>query len=208
MSAELEEQFGEFDFTNDNDRGANTLIEFIKYSPNIVALVNSIMPEIQELHDAQKDVYSTINIFESVGTQLDDIFGTLLNLERETGQTDDDYRADLLAQSSILSKSGEITTMKDMYRSLVNASIVSLFEYQPAAFQMQATVSSIPSDSELVKVRSTLENAKQGGNNMSLSITDSATPFTLARLISPQLNSNFGLNGEGFTDGGTLAQGF
>lgn len=207
MSSGLEEQFGNFDYTNDQDRGANILIEFVKFSPNIKALVNSVIPEIQELHDAQKDVYSTINIFEAAGTQLDDIFGTLLNLGRTTGQTDDDYRADLLAQSTILSRSGEIAVMKSIYKNLSGASVVSLFEYQPASFKMQATATTIPTDSELDKIRSTLENAKQGGNNMQLSITASSTPFRLGEFESEQTNSPNGFSGSGFT-GGTLSEGF
>lgn len=207
MSTELEETFGNFDYVNDQDRGAQNLNEWLKFSPNVIALINSIMPEVQELHDAQQDVYSTINIFEAVGTQLDDIFGTLLDLERITSQTDDDYRADLLAQATILSRSGEITVMKSVYMNLIGASSVVLFEYQPASFQMQAVVSSVPSAAELAKIRESLEKAKQGGNNMSLSVTDSLTPFQLGEFDSEQLNDPNGLSGASFT-GGTLYEGF
>lgn len=182
----LEEQFGEYDYVNDEDRGAQNLHEWIKHSPNIKALVNSVTPEIQELHDAQKDVYTNINIFDAVGTQLDDIFGTLLGLERGTGQTDEDYRQDLLSRSSILSRSGEITAMKSVYKNLSAASLVSLFEQNPASFSMEANVLSIPSDEGLAKIRASLTELKQGGNTMLLSITDSATPFTLGT-GSPEL---------------------
>lgn len=207
MSTELEQQFGEIDFENDDDRGAQNLIEFLKYSPNVISLINSVMPEVQELHDAQSDVYSTINIFEAVGSQLDDIFGTLLNLERTTGQTDDNYRIDLLAQATVLSRSGEISVMKSLYRNLLSASDVKLFEYQPAAFKMDAVASTIPSAAELEVIRTTLSTAKQGGNNMQLSITDSSTPFELEELTSQSLNDANGLSGDSF-DGGILSQGF
>jgi len=207
MSTELEETFGNFDYVNDQDRGAQNLNEWLKFSPNVKALINSITPEIQELHDAQQDVYSTINIFEAVGTQLDDIFGTLLDLERITSQTDDDYRADLLAQATILSRSGEIVVMKSVFMNLIGASSVQLFEYQPASFQMQAVVASIPSAAELAKIRESLEKAKQGGNNMNLSVTDSLTPFEVGEFDSQQLNDPNGLSGASFT-GGTLYEGF
>ena len=207
MSNELEETFGNFDYVNDQDRGAQNLNEWLKFSPNVKALINSITPEIQELHDAQQDVYSTINIFEAVGTQLDDIFGTLLDLERITSQTDDDYRADLLAQATILSRSGEIVVMKSVFMNLIGASSVQLFEYQPASFQMQAVVASIPSAAELAKIRESLEKAKQGGNNMNLSVTDSLTPFEVGEFDSQQLNDPNGLSGASFT-GGTLYEGF
>lgn len=207
MSTELEEIFGNFDYVNDQDRGAQNLNEWLKFSPNVKALINSVMPEFQELHDAQQDVYSTINIFEAIGTQLDDIFGTLLDLERITSQTDDDYRLDLLSQASIFSRSGEIIIMKSIYGNLIAASQVSLFEYQPAAFKMQATVTTIPSAAELTKIRETLVRAKQGGNNMQLSVTASLTPFRLGEFTSEQTNSTNGFSGSGFT-GGTLSEGF
>jgi len=207
MSSDLEQQFGEYDYINDLDRGANNLIEFVKYSPNIIALINSVMPEVQELHDAQKDVYSTINIFEAVGSQLDDIFGTLLDLERTSGQSDDSYRLDLLSQATVLSRSGEISVVKSLYRNLLSATSVQLFEFQPAAFKMDAIASVIPSVTELQKIRESLEKAKQTGNNMALTITSSTTPFELEELTSPSLNDVNGLSGDSF-DGGTLLQGF
>jgi hypothetical protein len=206
MSTELEEQFGQFDFTNDSDRGANNLLEFLKYSPNVRALINTVIPEVQELNDEQQTVYSTINIFEAAGSQLDDIFGTLLNLERETGQSDDSYRADLLAQATVLSRSGEIVVLKSIYRNLTMATSVRLYEYQPAHFRIEATVTSIPSTSELEKIRLTMDNSKQGGNGMELSVGVDPI-FTLNPSGStPQLNDPKGLSGGGFV-GGTLGTG-
>jgi len=206
MSQELKDQFGQFDYVNDDDRGAQNLIEFLKYSPNVKALINSVMPEFQELNDAQQDVYSNINIFDAIGSQLDDIFGTLLNLERETGQSDDDYKLALLSQATVLSRSGEIAVMKSLYKNLVSASSVSLYEFMSAAFKMEAQVSTMPSESELVKIRETLINSKQGGNSMSLSLTD-GVGFRLGNYPTPNLNDPNGLSGGGFT-GGTLYQGF
>lgn len=179
MSAELEEKFGNFDYVNDDDRGAQNLNEWLKFSPNVRSLVNSVMPEFQEIHDAQQDIYSTINIFEAEGSQLDDIFGNLLEVEREKNQTDDDYRLILLTQASSKSRSGEIVVMKSSYKSILAASSTLLYEQNPASFSMQANVSSIPSDEELAKIRAILKDLKQGGNTMMLSITDSETPFTL-----------------------------
>lgn len=205
MSTELEELFGDFDFVNDSDRGANLLPEFLKNSENLIALINAILPEVQELHDAQKDVFSTINIYDAEGDQLDDIFGEILDLERVVGQTDAEYRANLIARTAEIAKSGEISTMKNAYRNIMEATAVRLFEYQPACFKMEASVSSIPSDSELADIRSAMERIKQGGNGMILSCNDSE-PF---RLVSsnPQTNSPNGLTDGTFT-GGTLSTRF
>lgn len=206
MSTELETIFGEIDFVNDSDRGANNLNEWVKNSPNIIALINAVLPEIQEVHDAQQQVFANINIAEAVGTQLDDIFGTMLDLERGLSQTDDSYRLDLLAQASIISRSGEISVMKSVYKNLLSASVVSLYEFQPAAMKIEATVTTIPSASELDAIRERMVKLKQGGNNMLLSVTDS-TMIVMGAFASPQLNSATGLSGPSHT-GGTLTTGF
>jgi len=206
MSAELEKVFGEFNYVTDEDRGAQILHEWIKFSPNIKALVNTITPELQELHDAQKDVYANINIFEAIGSQLDDIFGNLLDLERIPGQSDAKYRTVLLARITVLSRSGDIVTLKGLYRSLTGSSLISLIEFQSAAFKMNAVVTVIPSTLELALIRETLESAKQGGNQLLLSINNQ-TEFTLGNLSSPELNSQEGLSEGAFT-GGILSEGF
>lgn len=205
MSAELEALFGDFDFTGDPDRGSALLPEFLKNSENVIALIDAILEEVQELHDAQKDVYSTINIFEAVGSQLDDIFGEILDLDRVVGQSDSEYRADLIARTAEIAKSGEIMTMKNAYRAIMNASSVRLFEYQPATFKLEAAVTTIPSATGLAAVRTALSKIKQGGNGMLLSC-NASTPL---RLVSsnPQTNSATGLSGGGHT-GGTLSTRF
>lgn len=145
MSEELEEQYGIIDFQNDSNRGTDLLPEVFKNSDNIKKLINIYMQMIQELHDAGKDVYSKINILEADGDQLDDIFGNILDLERELGQSDDEYRALLLATAPKLSQGGEISVLKNMYRSLTSSSKVTLIEYQPAMFIMTAEVADLSS---------------------------------------------------------------
>ena len=205
MSAELEEIFGEFNYVTDEDRGAQNLHEWIKFSPNIKALVNTITPELQELHDAQKDVYSTINIFEAIGSQLDDIFGNLLDLERSSGELDAEYRTMLLARTTVLSRSGDIITMKGLYRSLVSSTNVSLIEYNPAIFIMNAQVSD-PGSVNTTNVRNTLSEAKQGGNGMTLTLSIDTTPFTFISVGDPP-NPTLGFSSLSTpTVGGTLAE--
>ena len=206
MSTELEALFGNFDFVSDSDRGSNNLHEWLKNSPNVIALLDSVLPEIQELHDAQQDVYSKINIHEAVGDQLDDVFGTLLVLPRNFSQTDNSYRLDLLAQASVFARSGEISVMKSIYSNLLSASSVRLYEYQPAAFKLEATVTAIPSTSDLADIRTRMTKLKQGGNEMILSVTDS-TLIQMDSFSSQVIESVTGLSSGSFT-GGTLTTGF
>jgi len=200
MSVELEEDFGVIDFLTDEKRGADLLPEFLKYSDNIVAMIKTFIPEIQELHDAQSDFYSTLNIFEAVGSQLDDIFGNILDTDRETGQTDDSYRADLLAAVTKLAKSGDIQTMKSIFRNLSGASSVSLSEQQPASFSMTAFGVSTLTETELEKIRATLKTAKQGGNSMILAVSEVAQSATFS--LTGETDAGNGLGD------GVLSQGF
>lgn len=176
MSFDLREDFGIIDFVDGEKRGADLLPEFLKYSDNIVAFIKTILPEIQELHDAQADVYSTINIFEAIGSQLDDIFGELLDTPRILGQTDEEYRADLLVAVAKFARSGDIVLLKNIYRSILQATSVRLYEYQPHMFKLEASVQGLGQQ----------------------------TAFTLVE-SNPQLNSLFGLSG-GIGTGGILVE--
>jgi hypothetical protein len=200
MSAELERQFGIINFYNDQGYGLSLIPEFLKWSPNFTALYKILVDQVQELHEAQKKVYSTVNIFEAEGTQLDNVFGNLLNVKREIGESDDDYRSRLLAETAKLSQSGQIVVMKNLFRDLVTGSTVSLFEQQSASFSMQAETEKTFTTAQLERIRATLANAKQAGNNMILSINNST------------LGISFSLTGEtGAGNGlgnGVLAQGF
>lgn len=207
MSQELEKQYGIFDFTDEEGRGTDLLPEVFKNSENVKKLVNIFMTMFQELHDAGKDMYSKINIFEAEGSQLDDIFGNIINVPRIFGEIDDDYRNRIIAETAQLARSGEIVVMKSVFRTLLGATAVRLFEYQPAAFRLEANVPVIPTDSQLQSIRNAMNEAKQGGNNMSLSVNDQTFPFRLGEFASPQLNSPYGFSGSGFT-GGTLSEGF
>lgn len=201
----LEEDFGIINFETDEGRGVDLLPEFLKNSENLKNLDLCVLPEIQEIHDAQSDIYTTINIFDATGDQLDDIYGEILDLEREPGQSDADYRAALLAEASKKIRSGEISVMKGIYRSLTGASQIILTEYQPAQFKMEAIVLSIPSASMQETIRTTLEQAKQGGNGMELSAH--IEPFFELTDLPNQLNDPNGLSDSGF-DGGILGEGF
>lgn len=200
----LEQQFGEFDFVNGADRGAQNLNEWLKFSPNVKALINSITPEIQEVNDSQSDLYTKINIFDSEGTQLDDIFGNLLDTEREEGQTDSSYRTTLLGATTKFRGSGEIVVMKNLYKTLVAATNISLIEYNPATFIMNAQVP-VPNDVDVSGVSAELKKSKQGGTEMDLTISIDTTPFSFMSVgATPDVTLGFASIASP-TAGGTLA---
>ncbi|MCK5613273.1 hypothetical protein KAR91_65980 [Candidatus Pacearchaeota archaeon] len=184
MSEELEQQYGIFDFQDEDSRGTGLLPEVLKNSENIKKVINIFMQMIQELHDSGKDVYSEINILESVGSQLDDIFGNILDLDREPGQSDDEYRALLLAAAPKLSQGGEIIVVKNMFRSLTGASKVTLVEYQPAMFMMIAEVDDI-SSVNVAFLHEQLRQIRAAGVRMELALAQAGNAFTLKSIGDP-----------------------
>ncbi len=206
MSQELIDDFGDFDFVNDDDRGANNLPEMLKYSPNTVGLVNAVMPEIQELNDAQQDVFSTINIFEAVGLQLDNIFGEILDTERETGQTDGEYRSALLLVIPSVSGSGTIASVKQTARDMTEQQNVSLIEVFTFVMLMHIFVDAFEDVPNAQFVSDTIKESKQAGVYLDIGLELNDSVFRFSDDVSG------GAVGEGFsenvdgTGGGTFAR--
>jgi len=207
MSAELVIDFGVFNFLTDLDRGSNILPEFLKWSPGVKGLVDAIMPEIQELHDAQSDVYSTVNIFEAVGSQLDDIFGEILDLPRELGQTDDIYRTVLLAVIPSIGGSGTIGVVKSVLRDLSEAPTVSLIEVFSHMVIMHAIVDSFGDITDKDLIDTTMNGVKGGGIKLDIGIQEIDNAFIFSEDVGGGT-----VDGEGFAtvaagdDGGAFAR--
>lgn len=205
MSQELRDDFGNFDFVNNDDRGANNLPEMFKYSPGMIGLINAVMPEIQELNNAQQDVYATINIFDAVGTQLDDIFGEILDVERGQGQTDDVYRAILLAVVPSIGGSGTITVVKSVLKSLSGADSVSMLEVFPHTILLYIFVDDFGDIADKDLIDSIMKGVKAGGIGMNIAIELNNNGFRFTEDI------NGGATSEGFatltdgSDGGAFA---
>jgi hypothetical protein len=191
----------------DEDRGSKILPELFKNSVNVPGLINAIMPEIQELHDAQSDVYSTINIFDAVGTQLDDIFGELLDTPREGSQSDDDYRAVLLAVAPSIAGSGTILVLKATLRSLAKSSNVSLQEVIPHTILMHAIVNDFGDITNKSVIDESMQKIKGGGIYLDVGIQEDGNAF----IFSDDVGGG-SIAGEGFatlsdgSDGGSFAR--
>lgn len=206
MSQELRDDFGDFDFVNDADRGANNLPEMLKYSPNMIGLIDAVMPEVQELNDAQQDIYATINIFEAVGLQLDNIFGEILNTEREQGQSDEDYRSVLLAFIPSVSGSGTIASVKQTARDITGQQNISLIEVFTFTLLMHIFVDAFEDVPNGQFVAATIKESKQAGVFLDIGLELNSSVFKFSDDISG------GEVGEGFaesldgSDGGTFAR--
>jgi len=196
----------DINFTTDLDRGVNLLPEVFKNSPNMSALINAIMPEIQQVNDAQKDIFETININNAVGLQLDNIFGEILDLDRKTGQTDDDYRTDLKAQIDKISRSGEIESLKLSLKSLTNKTNVSLLEFQPDTVIMHVYVDFFGDIPNGQNVSENMQDLKVAGVKLDICAQLNSSAFVLSDTITG------GSAGEGFaelidgSDGGTFCR--
>jgi len=205
MSAELEDDFGEINYLTDSDRGSNILPEFLKNSPDAKGLVDVVIPEIQELHDSQSDIYSTINILEAVGTQLDDIFGELLDTPRVGSQSDADYRQVLLAVAPSIAGSGTIQVIKTTLRSLSGSSDVSLIEVPPHTILLHVFVDAFGDITDKELIDTSMNKIKGGGITMEIGIQLNSSAFVFSENVAG------GAAGEGFatlidgSDGGVFA---
>lgn len=202
----LETDFGIIDFVNDTDRGAGLLPEFLKNADNVVGLINAIIPEIQEINDAQSDVYTTINIFDAIGTQLDDIYGEILDTPRELLQSDDDYRTVLLAVAPSIGGSGTIRIIKNTLRSLAGADIVSLLEVPLHTIILHAFVDDFLDIISKTSIDDNMKLVKAGGVGMTIGVQLNSSAFIFSDDVAG------GAIGEGFsevvdgTGGGTFAR--
>ena len=164
----LEEDFGIINFLTDEGRGTDILPEVLKGAENIKALINGVLPEIQQIHDAQSDIYQSINITNAVGVQLDDIFGQILDEPRKTGQSDDEYRLVLRAAVAMRTRAGEIDLIKGVAISLFEVPLldISLIELFSMQVLLHITVDSLTQiTNEEMRVNA-LRRAKQAGVNL------------------------------------------
>lgn len=202
----IAEEFGVIDFLNDNDRGTALLPEFLKDSQRINDIINAILPEIQELHDAQFDVYSKINLNDAVGLQLDDIFGEILDLARTQSQTDEDYRTALKARISSFARSGEISVLKQAARDLTGATDVSLLEVFTMTLLMHIYVGAFEDIPNAQFISDTLGTLKQAGVFLDVGMSLASSEFKFSEsLTGGEVGEGFSENLDG-TGGGTFAR--
>ena len=104
-------------------------------SPNLVALIQLMVDQVQEIEDAQFEILTEVsNILVAVGEQLDNL-GRILNDQRN-GRTDVDYRLGLLARINLNLSSGTGEDLISLVLNVTGPNTVELVEDFPAHFDV------------------------------------------------------------------------
>lgn len=106
-------------------------------SSNLISLVSLNADRIQGLNDEAIKMLDGMSLSTASGKQLDGT-ATILNLTRIIGESDADFRARILSETSVLAKSGEPGHVIDVYLLLTEASSIFFSENYPAGIELAA----------------------------------------------------------------------
>ncbi len=125
--------------TDHSDRAIARLLGFVLESPNFNKLVRAATVGTQNMEDVLDDLINKQAISTAEGVQLDNI-GTILDLERASGQSDAEYRALLQTRAVNLSSSGTWEILIGAYIRIWSeigvAQNVWVEEYSPATAEL------------------------------------------------------------------------
>lgn len=181
-------------------------------STNLINLVSISSDRFQGLNDEAIKILDGRSLSLSSGKQLNNI-ATILNLTRISGESDEDFRARILSETSALARSGEPSHVIDIYLLLTDATSVFYAETYPAGFQLTAHVAEDAEDD--ATDASTLESmrkVKGGGIGMVLVISTETDYFMLDSSVNVDGSGNgtssadHGLGSSTDVDGGQISR--
>lgn len=140
--------------------------------PQNQKLLTAMLGGMQPLEDALADLISKRKISTAEGIQLDHI-GTILNLRRITGQSDDDYRAELYGRAGNLAQSGTTPQLIDLIL-LVRSDVTKVYtqDHQPATVEIVFVGVDEEDDDVDARILSALTQAKAAGVGLVLAIAE------------------------------------
>ncbi len=159
--------------TNHVERATARNPSFTQGSTNIGKLDAALITSIQRIEDTFDDLINKQALSTAEGVQLDNL-GTILDLEREPGQSDVDYASALLGKASGLStQSGTAEQLISTFLLLTLADSVVSTDLYPATFELTAIGAGIddgsPTDQVII---STMGDAKPAGVYLGLQINN------------------------------------
>lgn len=174
--------------SNHDEQAKNRLITQFRSKPNIDAFLGVYTTEVQGLETIYFQLLENRSIDASVGTQLD-LIGTILNETRE-GLSDSDYRLKLIAKIAANISQGTPEDMINIYKILMQADQVELFEYFPGTIQLFA--SNTEPISAIQRIKDALNRTKASGVVIDSLVVINTPPFGFAEVSD--------LNSKGFRD--------
>jgi len=113
--------------TNHIEQALKKLIEQYSDSENLIALISSLLLDIQTLENSSHTLYGRLDIANAEGQLLDDI-GEIVGQER-LGYGDDFYRTLIYTRIGINLSNGEPERVINIFKILSGANVVHLQEY-------------------------------------------------------------------------------
>ena len=200
--------------TDHQTRAKARLPGFMQGATNIEAFLDAIVGEAQNIETALFQLLDQRHLTVAVGTQLDGI-GEILDLARVVGQTDADYRTDLIAQAGEIAKAGEMQTLITAMINLVGlVSPESLFTHEayPATVLITHITDTDAQDpDEDASLVASMNAVRAGGVQMFViraGLTNSFEFSDESEVVGGDgpINANRGFGDEVLTDGGELAR--
>jgi len=113
--------------TSHVDAAKARLIEQYKEKTNLLNLITSLISPIQDIESALGTLNTDRSLMTAEGVNLD-LLGTILGLARTPGDSDDKYRAKLIAQTKINTSQGQPEFAIQVYQLFTGAPLVLLTE--------------------------------------------------------------------------------
>lgn len=135
------------------------LAEFIKTQPNFLALLASVVTQVQDLETALQQLNTLRGLPNASGGQLDVIGGILT--QPRAGLSDSVYRDFLSARILLNQSSGTVDQILTIF-ALVTSGTVKLVEWPPAAFDLQIHDDALTADA-LAVLLAILRQARAAG---------------------------------------------
>lgn len=176
--------------TNHVERALNLLVSQFKETNsgqarnNIQKLIKCLVEQVQEIDNVNQQLLNQRSLNTALGVQLDKL-GEILGLERQDGESDEDYRERLKFQAFINNSDGTPEKVINILKVITNATKVRYHELHPAAFQLTTDGSSFPNPvSQLIDLISSSSPA--GVQYVPITATYGVFPFVFAN--DPTLN--------------------
>lgn len=163
--------------------GLARLIEQYKKKPRIEAILCALLDEVQEIEDAEWDLYTRRSIASAEGAQLD-VLGAIVGRPR-AGLDDEDYRAWIAAQIAANRSAGTAPELLHILRLIYgDTQDVELQEWWPA--ELTVTLHEMIEHTPAV-ILAILRQAKSGGVRLILEYTHAARgeTFEFASAVTP-----------------------
>lgn len=198
--------------TNHADQAKNRLPNRFSLAMQFQNLINLIGERTQELEAILFNLFEQRAISTATGKQLDKA-GEILNVARNLGELDDEYRSRLYSSTGQLEKSGEVESVIDVFDFLYTPTLLIYNELYPAAFSITGHLFTDPELSEIDQYNYKAINAvKSGGIDFDIILSPDTEYFYLSDVSEVDVNGDgpidslHGLGDESLTEGGMLSR--